>query len=176
MYTWEAVQVEKTIIGVNTHLPNRLIHRALQEETLLPFKGYTHIKKEVLIEKGWRVDFVVENPQTQQRFLIEVKNVHYDEKGVALFPDSPTTRGQKHIDKLCGCVTSGFARAAIVYIVQRDDCMAFDFCAARDPLYTQKALHALKQGVAMYAYSVRLTAKGASLHKALPFKTTTGIS
>lgn len=162
--TWQAVQQNNTLVGVNTHLPNKLIKAALLQKLLPSFDMFDTIRAEVAETKGVRFDFLLSSPSDM--CYVEVKNVHYQEKGVALFPDSPTERGVKHLKALMEKVRLGH-RAALVYAVQRDDCHAFDTCHTFDPLYDATAREALEVGVEMCAYAFTLTTKGVSLKGAL---------
>jgi len=164
-YTWQAIKVDDTWVGMNTHLPNKLMKVALSKKLLEPFKGYEHVKSEVVVAPQVRFDFLLSNDK--DKCYLEVKNVHYQEKGVALFPDSRTTRGLKHLEFLCQKVKEGI-RAAVVYVVQREGCHLFDFGEAFDPCYAKGAQKALDQGVEMYAYTFSLKENGVFLGPLIP--------
>lgn len=166
-YTWEAIRCGETLVGVNTQLPNRLVQKALAQKCLPPLADYTVVKREAMLEKGTRFDFFLEKPG--EVCFVEVKNVHYQEEGVALFPDSVTARGRKHLVKLGAWCQAKGQRAVVIYLVQRDDCHAFDFGATFDADYAQEAVRAQKKGVEMYAYAVTLSPQGVVLKGELPF-------
>ncbi|TGW14939.1 DNA/RNA nuclease SfsA [Candidatus Hepatobacter penaei] len=166
-YTWESVMAGDTMVGVNTHRPNKLIHEALLKKKLSPFCDYDHVASEKMIAPHTRVDFKLSCPQ--KTCLVEVKNVHYREGDTALFPDSPTTRGAKHLEVLTHLAQQG-QRCALIYVVQRDDCKNFDFCHHFDPNYARLAEKALSAGVEMYAYDFVLSSTSIALKGSLPFK------
>lgn len=166
-YTWESTVQAGTMIGVNTHLPNKLVKRALEERLIPELLPYTQITAETGPSKDTRFDFFLSG--NERPCYVEVKNVHYREGLCALFPDSPTIRGQKHVRCLGDMVAQGY-RAVLLYMVQRNDCQSFSFQQPFDPLYAARAEEALKKGVEMYAYSVTLTPAGASLGERLSLK------
>ena len=166
-YTWHSVLLNNTMVGINTHLPNKIVDQALRQKLLLPFKDYAIIEPEKTIAPAVRIDFCLRSPN--EICFLEVKNVHYAEKGIALFPDCPTTRGVKHLKTLIECANQG-TRAALVYVIQRDDCHGFNFCDRFDPEYASVARQALKAGVEMYAFSVQLTSSYIALKGLLPFE------
>lgn len=97
-YTWEMIQINYTWVGVNTALPNKVIKIAL-EQNLLPqlTTRYELIKREVAYgkDKKSRIDFLL-SKTAQPDIYLEIKNVTLTQGNIALFPDTVTTRGQKH--------------------------------------------------------------------------------
>jgi len=96
-YTWQLVQVNGNWVGVNTALANNLVKTALQNHLLPGLSHFDWIRQEVSVGKS-RLDFLA--AKDGQECFIEVKNVTLCKDGMAMFPDSPTTRGQKHLDTL----------------------------------------------------------------------------
>ena len=167
-YTWHSIRLGQAMIGINTHLPNKLIEQALLKGLLEPFVQYSHIEKEKTIFPGTRIDFGLKS--LQKTCFLEVKNVHYAEEGVALFPDSPTLRGIKHLKALIKSVENGH-KAAVIYVVQRSDCYAFSFCDRFDPEYAKVAGEALSKGVDIYAYDFYINPTHIRLKGLLDLKT-----
>jgi sugar fermentation stimulation protein A len=56
--------------------------------------------------------------------VVETKSANLVEDGVALFPDAPTERGRKHIQKLIELSWQGF-EPQLIFVVQREDALAF---------------------------------------------------
>jgi len=46
-HTWELVEVGKTIIGINTGLPNALVHEAIEGGAIPELVGYATLRREV---------------------------------------------------------------------------------------------------------------------------------
>ena len=93
----------------------------------------------------------------------------YLEGSVAEFPDAVSTRGQKHLRTLTDYVRQG-GNAAILFLVQRDDCSVFS-ASAIDPTYVQLLHEASVAGVHILPYHCRLdpSAGTVSLLGRLPF-------
>lgn len=164
-YTWQAVLSEGTLVGINTHLPNQIVSVGLKRKIFLELADFDLEKKEVTVEAGVRLDFYLK--RREEECYLEVKNVHYQEKGVAIFPDSVTDRGRKHLEVLTRLCLSG-KRSVVLYIVQRNDCQAFSHQSSFDPLYAEAARKASLAGVEFYAYDLEFQKGAISLGKQLP--------
>lgn len=62
-----------------------------------------------------RFDFYIQDGRNEAFF--EVKGVTLEFDGVAMFPDSPTQRGVKHINELISCVSDGY-QGYIMFVIQ----------------------------------------------------------
>lgn len=169
-YTWELVEVDGTLIGVNTHNPNNIVHEALQNKFIPEITNYQFVKPEVKYgSENSRIDFLLTDHTGADTYL-EVKNVHYSKteqnETVAIFPDSETSRGVKHLQELIRVVEQGH-RAIVLYCIQRNDCTALRFGWEFDPLYAKTALLALSKGIEMIPYSCIMTTTHIQLNKAL---------
>ncbi len=139
-YTWEMIQVDGTWVGVNTALPNRIIRRALEHRWFPGLGEYTQVRSEVAYGRQSRVDFCLEGGSVP--VYLEVKNTTWCAGSVALFPDTVTTRGQKHLRELTNLLPQ--ARAVMLYLINRGDCDRFAPGDTKDPTYGRL----LRQGVA----------------------------
>lgn len=165
-YTWEMIQVddnEPTWVGVNTALPNRVIKLALQQR-LFPelADSYNEICCEVPYGKELksRVDFLLKSTsipwsaatqelalcdRIERHIYLEVKSVTLSQGNVALFPDTVTTRGQKHLRELIALLPQ--SRAVMLYFINRGDCLSCAPADSYDPVYGQLLREAVLQGV-----------------------------
>lgn len=164
-YTWEMVEVDDQLIGVNTMTPNTLIGEALQKNAIDPLKGYSTIQREVKYGENSRIDYLLSDKNKPSCYL-EIKNVHLKRGGVALFPDSVTTRGTKHMIELTKVVKEGY-RAVILYVIQRNDCTHFDIAKDIDSQYSQAFRTALHAGVECFAYTCNLTPNSITLGRSI---------
>lgn len=162
-YTWEMIQVndnEPTWVGVNTGLPNRVVKLAL-EKVIIPelANSYNVINCEVKYgqELKSRVDFFLTNGLDRPIYL-EVKSVTLAQGKVALFPDTVTTRGQKHLRELMALLPQ--ARAVMLYFINRGDCTSFAPCDSADLVYGKLLRAAVAQGVEILPYSFEITPQG----------------
>ena len=163
-YTWEAIQVndtQPTWVGVNTGLPNKVIKLAL-EQKLLPKLAdrYDRLRTEVPYgkDKKSRIDFLLTAEDSQPSTYVEVKSVTLAQGTVALFPDTVTTRGQKHLRELIALLP--FARPVMLYFINRGDCDSFAPGDRYDPEYGNLFREAIIAGVEMLPYRFEITPQG----------------
>ncbi len=162
-YTWELAEVQDTVptwVGVNTALPNRVV-KSMLEHRLLPELGdYTTIRPEVRYggDNKSRIDFVVSDDDAQTSTYIEVKNTTWAQGTLALFPDTVTTRGQKHLKELMALMPS--ARGVMLYFINRGDCTTFAPGDAADPTYGKLLRQAIAQGVQVLPCRFEITPTG----------------
>lgn len=161
-YTWEMVQVndsEPVWVGVNTGLPNRVVKLALETQLFPELAGYSKIRSEVLYGKDRksRVDFLLEEEGAKPIYL-EVKSTTLSQGRVALFPDTVTTRGQKHLRELMALLPD--ARPVMLYFVNRSDCSHFAPGDRFDSAYGELWREAVAKGVQVLPYRFEITPKG----------------
>ena len=149
-YTWELIQVfdnEPTWVGVNTALPNRIIKLVLEKYLLPELGSYNQIRCEVPYgtDKKSRVDFLLTG--SDRPIYIEVKSTTWAQGRLALFPDTETTRGQKHLRELMTLLPH--AQAVMLYFINRGDCDRFAPGDTADPVYGQLLREAMQLGLAV---------------------------
>lgn len=155
-YSWELVEADGALVGINTAHPNRLVEEALLAGAIPELAGFADLRREVKYGKNSRIDILLEQGDGRPVY-VEVKNVHLmREAGLAEFPDSVTARGAKHLVEMGDMVAEG-ARAAMVYLVQRPDCSALSLAADIDPAYAAAFAEARARGVEAYAIGCRVT-------------------
>lgn len=162
-YTWEAIAVNDTVptwVGINTSLPNRVIKLAL-ENHLLPDLAhrYDTVRPEVRYgtDNKSRIDFLLSGVEEKPIYL-EVKNVTWAQGKTALFPDTVTTRGQKHLRELMALLPT--AQPMMLYFINRGDCSHFTAGETADPKYAQLLSQARESGVTVLPYRFEMTAEG----------------
>jgi sugar fermentation stimulation protein A len=156
-YTWELVWAGTTWVGVNTHRPNAVMREAIEEGAIPELAGYPAVRSEVAYGARSRVDLLLEDGA--RRCYVEVKNVTLAEAGVAMFPDAVTARGLTHLRELAARVAAG-DRAAMAYLVNREDCHAFRPAGHIDPSYAVGLREAAAQGVEVLVYGARVRPEG----------------
>ena len=156
-WSWEQAEVQshnelkKCWVGVNTSLPNKLIRLLIEanclEEQLGSIKS---IKPEVVYgsEGKSRIDLLLEpeiGNKDLRKIFIEVKNTTWCNNSLALFPDTITTRGQKHLRELMSVCPD--SRAVLIPCISRNDLANFAPGDSADPLYGELFREALTKGV-----------------------------
>jgi len=167
--TFEMIDVDGGLVGINTMYPNRIMEEAIKDEVIPELSGYDSLRREVAYDKGCRIDFLLESEGRAPCF-VEVKNVHLKRDGKAAFPDCVTKRGAKHLAALAREVASG-ARAVTAYVVQRTDCSAFSLADDIDPAYARAFAEAKDVGVDMLCYRCDISVDEIKLVSALPIVT-----
>lgn len=173
-HAWQLVEcsdiAEKPLVGINTHLPNRLVEAAINAGTITPLAGYSTLRREIRYGTNSRIDLLLEDSHRPPCY-IEIKSVTYlRQPGLAEFPDAKTARGAKHLAELARMAEKG-ARAVLFYLIQRDD--ADRFCLARDidPDYQTAYIKARKSGVETLAWSCKIDPNAIVLNKRVTIET-----
>ncbi|MCK5856769.1 MAG: DNA/RNA nuclease SfsA [Bacteroidales bacterium] len=164
-FTWEMIEINNSWIGVNTSIPNQLVFEAIRDQKIPQLRAYSYVKREVKFEDS-RFDVYAENDN--EKCFVEVKNVSMKVGDAALFPDSVTTRGRKHLETLIRVKEQGI-RAVMVYVIQRMDVSAFGAAQHIDPDYAKALQKAQKAGVEVIALQVIVNPEGIEIIKQLPF-------
>ncbi|MEL7525331.1 MAG: DNA/RNA nuclease SfsA [Pseudomonadota bacterium] len=149
-YSWEIIEADGALVGINTAHPNKLVEEAIEGGRITELSGYASLRREVKYGKNSRIDVLLEDAAGGKTY-VEVKNVHLmRQPGLAEFPDSVTARGAKHLGELADMVVEGH-RAAMVFLVQRPDCGRLSLAEDIDPAYAAAFRAARSAGVEVYA-------------------------
>jgi sugar fermentation stimulation protein A len=165
-FTWEMIKLNGDWVGINTGNPNKLAFDAISAGEISELAGYTNVKREVTFGDS-RFDVFAENEN--EKCFVEVKNVSLKEGKYALFPDSVTTRGQKHLKTLMEVKSKGM-RAVMLYIVQRSDVEVFAPASEIDPAYAKALKLAVSAGVEVIVMQAKVTPTKIELIKKMPFQ------
>jgi sugar fermentation stimulation protein A len=148
--------------------PNLLAAEAIAAGAIPELAGYGRLTREVRYGANSRIDLLLTDPSRPDAY-VEVKNVHLMRRpGLAEFPDSVTKRGAKHLDELAGVAAAG-KRAAMLYLVQRNDARSFALAADIDPAYARAFDRARAAGVEMLAYACRIAPEEIAVGGPVPF-------
>ena len=144
-YTLQLIEESGSIVGVNTHLTNKIVNHALQKNMITEFGKKINIKSEQVFGKNTRFDFFLEDKNSKS--YLEVKNVTLKRKPhVAEFPDSVTSRGTKHLNELINAKKKGF-NAYLLFVIQRNDCNKLEIAKDLDFEYSKTLTKAVKNNV-----------------------------
>jgi len=167
-YTLQIIQDKKTKVGVNTHLTNKIVLEALQNNLIKEFDKTIEIKPETKFGINTRFDFLV--TENNLKSFIEVKNVTLSrKKGIAEFPDAITSRGLKHIKELIKASEKGY-KIYILYLIQRNDCKSFKIADDIDPEYSDSLSKAVKKNLNILCFDCKFSPKGIKLNQKVKFK------
>ncbi len=165
-YDLMLVALADRLVSVDARLPTHLLDRAIRHGQVPPFKGYPIVRREV--RRGHsRLDLRLEGGAGLPPCWIEAKSVTLVEEGVARFPDAPTLRGQRHLEELIEIVRAG-ERAAVVFVVQRDDADRFAPHDEADPAFGAALRRAAQAGVEVHAFRCHVSREAIHLTAAIP--------
>lgn len=160
-YTWELIEVydnAPTWVGVNTALPNQVTKLLLEARLLPSLQIYDTLRGEVIYgQEKSRVDFLLMGTSILPTY-VEVKSTTWLSGTCALFPDTVTTRGQKHIRELKALLPA--ARICMLYFINRGDCTAFSPGDTADPLYGKLLREAVEAGLEVFPCRFNITPEG----------------
>jgi sugar fermentation stimulation protein A len=184
-FGWKLIHVGGSWVGVDTGLAVPLVEEALRAALLPSLEGYPRSYREVPYgrEQGSRIDILLSRggtlpsdagknrrgralPIGDERVYVEVKNTTLVRGGVAAFPDAVTERGQKHLEELMHVVRQG-QRAAMVFCVQRTDCVHFEPADEIDAAYGRLLRQAVRAGVEAHAIQAAPSPNGVQVKRAL---------
>ena len=159
-YTWEMIQIQDTWVGVNTNLPNQVIKQALTQKIFPELADlYDTVKSEVPYgqDRKSRIDFLL-SQSGQPDIYLEVKNTTLAQNQLALFPDTVTTRGQKHLEELTALLPS--ARSVMLYFINRGDCSEFSPGDEFDPNYGKLLRQGISRGLTVLPCRFEVSPQG----------------
>lgn len=163
-WTWELTQENDTIVGVNTHNPNKIIQEAINNKEIKELLNYKTLKREVKYGVNSKIDIFLQDEKKVDCY-VEIKNVHLSrKKGLAEFPDGITSRGTKHLKELTNVAQNG-GRAVMLYLIQRNDCNYFKIAEDIDIEYGKAFITALNAGVEVICIDTILNTSGIDIGK-----------
>ena len=164
-YGLEIIKSRKNLVGVNTHIANRIVEHGLKNNLINELKNNSSIKPEVFFNKETRFDFLLE--KKGQKIFVEVKNVTlFRNKDTAEFPDAPTARGIKHLLTLIDAIKKSY-KTYLIFLVQIQNMKYFKIAKDIDEEYYNTYLRAKKAGVNFLAYRCDISSKKIFIDKKL---------
>jgi sugar fermentation stimulation protein A len=164
-HTWELVEADGGLVGVNTALPNRLAARAFSEGAVPGVPRMSSVKAEAR-HGASRLDFLLTAPDGKRTY-VEVKNCTLVRDSHALFPDAVSVRATRHLHELMDIAYCG-DRAIILIIVAHPGAKFFSPADTIDPLWGKTLREALKNGVELMVHEERLSLSEAVFGRKIP--------
>ena len=162
-YTLEIIKVKKNLVGVNTHLANKVAFHGLSNNLVKEVANNDSIKPEVFFDKETRFDFLVK--KKNQKTFVEVKNVTlFRNQKIAEFPDAVTSRGSKHLKTLIKATKKGY-KTYLLFLIQIQGVEGFKIAKDIDKEYYENYKLAKKAGVNFIAYRCKISSKEIKIEK-----------
>ncbi len=164
-YGLEIIKSRNNLVGVNTHMANRIVEHGLKNNLIKELKNNYTIKPEVFFNKDTRFDFFLE--KKDKKCFVEVKNVTlFRNKDIAEFPDAPTKRGIKHLLALIDATKKNY-KSYLIFLVQIQKMKYFKIAKDIDEKYYNNYIQAKKAGVNFLAYRCNISSKQIFIDKKL---------
>ncbi len=164
-YSLEIIKARKNLVGVNTHMANKIAKHALNNNLIKEFKNNNSVKPEVFFNKETRFDFLIDKDNSKS--FLEVKNVTlFRDKLTSEFPDAITTRGSKHLLALIDAINKGY-KSYLLFLVQIQNMKYFKIAKDIDKEYYKNYLLAKKAGVHFLAYRCNISSNKIFIDKKL---------
>ncbi len=162
LYDLVAVEKDGRIVNIDSQAPNLIAREWVQSGG---WGDVTQVQSE-FTHGGSRFDLAYLHGET--RGLIEVKGVTlFDEAGVAIFPDAPTSRGAKHLRGLIEARHAGM-ETGLIFVIMKKDAIALSPNDATDPDFSAVLREAAAAGVRIAAACCRVTADSAEIVRTVP--------
>lgn len=175
-YSLVMTQEHGNWVSLDTGLPTAAVRQALAEGRLPEFAAYDRVKPEFRYGRS-RLDFSLSHSQEQSApaaasrpCLLEVKSVTLVVDGLGLFPDAVSERASRHVRELMFAASEGY-RAAVLFVVQRQDASAVAANRETDPKFASALTEAALAGVELYARICRVSPDGVALANSVPVLT-----
>lgn len=164
-YDLVAVVHDGVRVCVDARLPGPLLAEAVAAGRLPSFRGFRVAGREVRCGAS-RLDLLLTAPDGTSVY-VETKSVTLVRGGTALFPDAPTARGRRHLEELARAALDG-RRAAVVFVVQREDARAWAPHEEADPDFARVLRAVVRGGVEARALRCRVDEECVAVVDELP--------
>ncbi len=162
-YDLVAVEKDGRIVNIDSQCPNAIAREWVEQGGWA--EGVTRVQSEYTHGDS-RFDLTYLHDGV--RGLIEVKGVTlFDERGMAIFPDAPTSRGAKHLHGLIEAVHAGM-EAGLCFVIMKEDAAGLIPNDRTDPAFSAALQEAAASGVRIVAAACRVTADTAQIVRTVP--------
>ena len=171
-FSTQAVYAGKTLISLNTLIPNRFVSYLLNNHGLVFLQKWEFQQQEVSYGNS-RFDFQLQKDDAVM--VLEVKSVTLVEKGIAKFPDAVTERGRRHIRHLAELAAEGLD-VMVLFVVQRPDVEYFQPHWERDPKFSSALFEAWQNGLQVRVIKMKMTTDALFYLGEIPYQLNPGRS
>ncbi len=155
------------LVSIDARLPPKLLLEGIDAGIVGEFGKIIAVQTEVR-HGNHRIDLKIVNDAFRV-WWVETKSVTLVVNGVALFPDAPTSRGREHLKLLTQFADRG-EKAAVVFVVQRNDAECFAPNESADPQFAWILQKAANLGVKVFAYKCKVTKSELKISEGIPVR------
>lgn len=165
-YSLIAVYKGETLINMDSQIPNKVVYDALLDDKIYGLTNLNLVKREKTYLNS-RFDIYYERDNLKG--FVEVKGVTLEDNAVAMFPDAPTERGNKHILELIKARENGY-EANVLFLIQMSNVKLFKPNKITDPEFSKTLKLAYDSGVKILVYDSIVTEDSIVINKQIPFE------
>lgn len=168
--SWELSVTENNhTICVNTIRANQLVIEAIKNKQIGELNEYNTLQTEVKYgSENSRIDILLSEDSLPDCY-IEVKSVTLlDKAGQGYFPDSVTTRGQKHLRELSKMAKNG-KKSILFFAILHSGIEKVSIAHHIDQQYYSLLIDAIENGVTVLCYQAEMSSKEMKIVRKLPF-------
>ncbi len=163
-HTLQIIEVNNSKFCVNTHITNKIVKEALENNYIKDLAIYNQITPEKKYGINTRFDFLLDSTKNNKKAFLEVKSVSLSrKKGHAEFPDAVTSRGKKHLESLVSANKQGYD-CYLLFLIQIENCQSFGIAADIDPEYSKFFREAVKKNVKVLCYDCKFSDKSIEIN------------
>lgn len=151
-------------ILINSAFHGQISRWAIEHAGICLFKDIDSILPEQRYGNS-RIDHLI--VKNGMKIWTEVKGCTLADKGIASFPDAPTTRGKRHVEELMHALTENH-EAALLILIFRPEAICFTANEGIDPEFARTFYSAIKAGVNVFPLRFSFDGKVVYYHGQLP--------
>ncbi len=173
-YSWELTQTQQNHwICVNTIKANALVEEALLSNVISELSGYKSLQREIKYgSENSKIDFFLSQGEKQDTY-VEVKSVtlldESKKSAQGYFPDTVTTRGQKHLRELIEVVQEG-NRGVLLFAVLHSGINTVNVAEHIDKKYADLLSKSITAGVEVLVYKAKISSTKIELIESIKWK------
>jgi len=151
-YDLLAVEYGKTIVCIDTRVPNWIFEDQLKNNQIEELQGYEIKKREYKIANS-KFDYYLE--KNGEKCIAELKLCTLMQNQKMIFPDAVSQRSSKHMYDLVSAKKEGY-RTIVYFVGLRDDPISFGPNKDLDPKFGEAFEYALKESVELLAIKTNI--------------------
>lgn len=152
------VENNGALVSIYSQEANKIVYEGILNGKIGEFDGYGLAEREKTVGNS-RIDIYLVNHKENSDCYVEVKGVTLVENNIAIFPDAPTERGKKHIEKLIELKEKGH-RTVVFFLIQHPNGNSFKPNWKTDPNFSEALVKAQKSGVEILVYKSKNSLNG----------------
>ena len=153
-----AVREEAGWALVDTQFQMRAFERAIEERRIGWLRGYRVVRRNPRLGESV-LDYLFMKRRGDAQLFLETKSAVLRQGALAMYPDCPTLRGQRHVRALTEHVTGG-GKGAICFVAALPGVSAFQPSVTGDPVVTALIKQGRDAGVLVRAVAMHFDGNG----------------